>query len=612
MGPGFPGGGMGALGARGGFGAMGGMGARGGPPGGGATGLPPSGGNIGRPGGGGAIGFGGGPPGQPGGPGPGGMIGGGPGPGGSLGDIAEVDPESLPYLVKVVVEVSDRSRSEKQKLDYYGIPIKIHHKWGDSLVANVRGSPIHVTFLVYPPVAKRFEKRKAEVFKDGKPSTDQVLELAEWALQHGMLPTFTQMMDKLVQEDKSHPAVAAYAKVRAELEREVKNDDAAVNLRAKLGDNFKATPSKYYTVLHDSPTADAVEIKAHLDRLDDNLRAFYYWFALKKTALPMPQERLVVLLVHDKKKFDEYHDNLTSGPVVADGFFARRENLAVFSANRTDEHYQAVTTATKPLWDQQGFRRDALLVGKTGVGYPATAPLPKIAEAATYALLLKAMEAESERASISHDASRQLVFAAGLLPRNVAAPEWVLYGAGSFFETPLGAPWPTTGAPSGEHLPIFKHLKDAKKGDKLDKPYDTLVQVVTDGYFRQTALTGEKHLGQRKARATAWALTYFLVQKRLDGLQRYYAELRKMPRDIDLDADVLLTSFARAFDALDKDGKPDRAKLTKLADQWFNFIDNTPLEEEEILNQVKKNLSEMKTQPGTDPKQPPPPGGPGG
>ena len=48
-------------------------------------------------------------------------------------------------------------------------------------------------------------------------------------------------------------------------------------------------------------------------------------------------------------------------------------------------------------------------------------------------------------------------------------------------------------------------------------------------------------------RASAWALTYFLAQQKLTGLQAYFKELSKMPRDIDLDDKALIACFARAM-----------------------------------------------------------------
>src|SRR4029077_18543467 len=177
---------------------------------------------------------------------------------------------------------------------------------------------------------------------------------------------------------------------------------------------------------------------------------------------------------------------------------------------------------------------DILKKNPSGVGKD------KVISAQTMGLLLKAMENDSQRAGISHDGSRQMIYAAGLLPRNVAAPEWVQFGVGSFFETPLGAPWVMTGTPSIEHLPNFRDYRKLKRFEKT--PGDTLRKVVTDAYFRQAAPTKDPAI-ERKARAASWALTYYLMQTRTDGMLRYYKELSKLPRDVELDEETLLACF---------------------------------------------------------------------
>src|SRR6185437_3746673 len=97
-----------------------------------------------------------------------------------------------------------------------------------------------------------------------------------------------------------------------------------------------------------------------------------------------------------------------------------------------------------------------------------TTVIVNIAEAQMLSLMLKALEQEAELATVSHEVSRQLLFASGLLPRNVAVPEWALFGVGSFFETPLQSPWPTIGAPSPYYLPRWRELQDQQaKGTKI-------------------------------------------------------------------------------------------------------------------------------------------------
>src|SRR5262249_28836016 len=144
----------------------------------------------------------------------------------------------------------------------------------------------------------------------------------------------------------------------------------------------------------------------------------------------------------------------------------------------------------------------------------------------TKALFLKALEIDSDRATISHDATRQLLTAAGLVPRNVAVPEWVQFGMGSFFETAKGSPWPGIGVPNPTSFSeYFNNLQQYRKMTDQDRKLDKgklLEDIVTDRLFRQ-AMSGRKEIAAiLKARATAWALTHYLAHKRLDDLLAYY------------------------------------------------------------------------------------------
>jgi hypothetical protein len=334
------------------------------------------------------------------------------------------------------------------------------------------------------------------------------------------------------------------------------------------------------------------------DRLENSFASFYYWFALKGVVLKVPEERQVVVMTKQPEEFERYHKILSAGPVVADGFFAPRENMAVVSAQRLDEKYHALETYSAK-WFQNGYDRQVLLLGKGRSGAPATTQMPDLSVAQSMALLMKAMENDAERASVSHDASRQLVFASGLLPRGVTAPEWVLFGMGSFFETPLESPWPTVAAPSNAHLPHFRELVKKKKLEAT--AVETLKKVVTDGYFRSPSLGQDPEAVQKKARATAWALTYFLAEKRLDGLQRYFKELAKMPRDLELDDEVLLGCFARAFGCVDENQKVDPEKLGDLAKQWLDYTSLVLLESEVVLKEIQKRFKEMKKKEETAP-----------
>jgi hypothetical protein len=168
----------------------------------------------------------------------------------------------------------------------------------------------------------------------------------------------------------------------------------------------------------------------------------------------------------------------------------------------------------------------------------------------------------------------------------VEAPQWIDFGMASFFETPKGSYWSGTGAPNMAYLVNFK-LWDATK--KLEKnSAEALKSVVTDRYFHKIKESKSKENAEAKARTMTWALTYFLAYKKRDGLLRYYQELANQPRDLDLDEDVLLGCFARAFGLVDakKPNEVDENELNKLASSWYTFIKGTPLEIDEVLKEA--------------------------
>ena len=73
-----------------------------------------------------------------------------------------------------------------------------------------------------------------------------------------------------------------------------------------------------------------------------------------------------------------------------------------------------------------------------------------------------------------------------------------------------------------------------------------------------------------------------------------------MPRDIELDDEVLLGCFARAFGAVDSHNKVDKAQLEKLAKEWFSYMDNVKFESESTMKTIReifrKKLQESQSQ----------------
>jgi hypothetical protein len=306
------------------------------------------------------------------------------------------------------------------------------------------------------------------------------------------------------------------------------------------------------------------------------------------------------LLTAEEAEFTRDQRIFDGGTLVADGFTTRRDNLTILSRERLDKEYKALSAYVGP--QMQIYDKDALLKGNPGAkaqSRPAGDYRREYHLASTFALMLRSLEADSELASITHEAPRQLLSAIGLTQRNVFAPEWLQFGMGSFFETGKGAPWGGAGGANWVYLAEYKERASHRMSGRAEKPLDALKAVVTDGYFRATG-NGQNEVALRKARTMAWSLTYFLAHRKLGneqtGLIRYYRELARMPRDLEFDADSLLLLFARAFNCLDAKGeKPDDAKLAQLAKEWDTFIDLTPLEGEEVVKDLRSTRSELKS-----------------
>jgi hypothetical protein len=629
-----------------GGGMMGMAGMRGGPPqgmmGGGMRGGPPQGMVGGGQGGGSGMmmgmggGQGGGMMGMRGGMGGGmmggmmgmrgGMGGGMMGMGGMMGGmmgLASNDVDDLTDYVIAVVEVKSKGNLVKA-LDQRGlVPVRLPDRLGKTcqLLKNPSFGELFVITessdkdkKAMPTVADVFNERIAALVKE-KATASDYLDLAEWTLQHGLVNKFPEVMDKVVEADKGHSAAVAYVKIKADLDRKAGDYPTVASLlRKDLLQRYNATETPHYVLVHNSAGDTAVEVQTHAEHLENAFRGFYYWFALRGIALTVPQNRQVVVLTSKEDDFERLRTILTSGPIVVDGFFARRENVGVMHAQRSDDPYKALTTFWEN-WKGKGYVRHDLLQNKnTGLpknGVPLNIrqaaagqnleALVNIAEAQMLALMLNALEQEAELATVSHEASRQLLFASGLLPRNVAVPEWILFGMGSFFETPLQSPWPTIGAPSPYYLPRWRELKakDPNQGGLEKTAVDTLRKVVTDGYFRSLPSDGKPdsvehrlyEAALRKTRTVSWSLAYYLAQKHLDGLRHYFTELSKMPRDVELDDTILLGCFARAFGCVDGNNKVNDAKLKSLANDWYGYWQTVHFESEQIMKEIREKIA---------------------
>lgn len=631
--PGAPGGGMrgGGPGAPGGPppgpgvpGAPGGMlGMIGGPPpgpgvpgapGGGMRGGPPPG--PGAPGGG-ATGFTGSGPGLPGGPGFPGF------PGGGAGITTETYTLNPDDFVTVVVPVTRLEAIQPGmrwgygpdgKAEHIGVQgnFHFHTKYGRTYIDANAGDIIfdyrgHDKTGIdrYPDPKKQLARNRTDSKKYGSPEGQ--VQLAEWCLEVGLPDEAAGILDRL----QAHPAkdtfrpsttaaVEAYGKIKDVLSANVDKSDKAGQWKERLG--YQAlTPSKHYAIVHQDNTQKSAERR--LEALENNFKTVYLWFAIRGRALPAPSEKMVAVIVGDSTEFRRYRDTFEATNLVADGFHARRENLAVFSARRLDRASVNFEQRVKDIYRDQRAEdlfKPSLPKLKDNPKAPNT--YRKYANASTLALVDNLLQEEAEIAAATHEGTKQIFAETGLLPRNVLAPEWTRFGIAALFEMPKGpfpgstrelqvAMYPGGGGPNWAYMRYFEELRDTKRLTGDNAP-DLFIDTVTDEHFRVARkLDAAARAGKReeegdskatqaerqyaKARTLAWSVVYFLAKTHFKEFEAYLAELAKLPRDAELDHFAVIVAFCKAY-GIDETGlsgaSVDINKFAGVGFEWINFM----------------------------------------
>jgi Protein of unknown function (DUF1570) len=510
-------------------------------------------------------------------------------------------------------------------------------------------------------VNSQFATKLQNALKDGTDDSKKknLLTAAEWGLQRGLLTEFTNAIEELKKLDPKSAVVAAAAKVREELKNKPSADDpAAQALITEMvrRDAYRPLVSDegHYTLLtNPGSTRSDAELKKKLSRLEEVYSAFFYWHALKGASrMPPPYRLAVVLFDFPENKVSDFHkkhEQFNFVPMVGGGFTAQRDNVLVVASRRMDEAYEKLSSYLQTKLDEYAIDPADLLTNVTKIyaspqflqqmQQAQKQPMQVLAVMQTLALCQKAMNDETELLGLSHGGVRQLIAATGIMPRNVETAEWARFGLASFFEVPAHSFYPSTGGTNWDRLVEFKALRKAKVLDQK-AARDILVKTITDDYFRQAqsartaaeaSAKDDQGLFKRKAKedlsqaqATAWSLMHYLAIKKHPQLERYFEELRNLPRDLAYDSKVLRDCFYRAFGLMrDDPDNPnhkivDVVKLSNLSNDWFNdaeksFLDNMgPMSYETMA--VQWRMDELKVgrpQPGSG-ALPVGPGAPGG
>jgi len=409
------------------------------------------------------------------------------------------------------------------------------------------------------------------------------VKLAEWCLETGMPDEAINILERLNEhpaKDTFKPsttlAVETFNKIKPVLAANVEKTERAAVWKDRLAYNALSM-SKHYAIIHQENTQESANRR--LEYLENNFKTVYLWFAIRGKALPGPSEKLVAIIVGDATDFRKYRDTFEATNLVADGFHARRENLAVFSGRRLDKASMNFDQVTKDIYRK--YRAEDLFKAKEVKDLPkkkdpnAPSSYAEYARASTLALVDAAMQEEAEIASATHEGTRQIFGDTGLLPRNVLAPEWVSFGIAALFEMPKGpfpgkantlkvALYPGGGGPHWAYMRYFEEMREAKLISNRTAP-ELFIDTVLDDHFRsarkaeslQKLLSHKAEEGDSKAtpaeelynraRTLSWSVVYFLAKARFNEFISFLDEMTKLPRDAELDGDAVIGAFGRAY-----------------------------------------------------------------
>jgi len=482
----------------------------------------------------------------------------------------------------------------------------IKTKWGDKVVLYQDGQEILVQPLKITTPHEVYVSRMSRV----KRVPEDLLHFAQWCQSVGLVDECMKMLDEYVKavenskekENERHKNIAdIYTNLRPELARGAIKMETAAAWKARLGQNFTITSNEFYSLIHSANGDNTKGVQRRLKLLDTTLKNFYLWHAMKGKALPLPQEKLTAVMIDSEPMFRQYKSTFDAPDLISDGFHARRDNLAIFYSGRLDIGYQNFQSKVKSLVKE--YKPEELMRGVFPKEAKDVKQRQEAARAAMLFLVDKALQEEAEIAATSHEGTRQLFAASGLLPRNVDIPEWLSFGLASIFEMPKGpfygdfteikvALWPGVGSPSWAYMGHFNELVKKKE---VGIPLQTLVNTITDDYFvlARDGIKNRKEVAktptefgkleelkeelQARAHTLSWGLAYYVSNdpERLTELHKYFAELSKLPRDLELDEDAKQLAFAKAFGLsttlLTKDGI-DTKKLTAFAMNWMAFM----------------------------------------
>lgn len=402
--------------------------------------------------------------------------------------------------------------------------------------------------------AKKLNQAKGDAVK--------LMEVAEWALKHGMLEKFRECVKAAYTLD----ATNAEAKRLTDLMQEIDTIDLGEStelesfLRNRVGSakNMEFRKSKHFILYHNTnkggkdgkpagpKKGDRAEQRLAL--LEKVYESFLFKFYSKGIKLDIPKERLMVVLFEEEKQFLNYAEMVSPSLKGVAGFWSHVDNIAVFYDHGGTEEFKSLQELNRALQDQ---KQEAYRLQRAGIGGD-NADIVHRAEAIDK--IFNMWQQNQDITVVSHECVHQMAGNTGLLPRHVMVPSWVHEGLATYFECPKDASWSGIGAVNEERLEWYRAL------ERGQKEVSSLEWIVSDQIFDLAAT----HAGRLHAYGQAWALTHFMLEEHPLEMLAFYDRLGKMPPDVIFSPEVLHKTFDEAV-------KIDRDKLTR---DWRNYMDD--------------------------------------
>lgn len=295
--------------------------------------------------------------------------------------------------------------------------------------------------------------------------------------------------------------VRAWAEMSKGLRVAPPQSPEAVKWQSILTDSTPANlrTERFYSLIYwDSSDAEVARRSA---QLNDNLLAFYLTHAVRGVTLPVPARPFVAVLAKQGSAYNKLRPALDGLPSQTDAFYSPEHDLLVLSPEMMDSVGLTFQKQTQQYF-AKGFSREQLLNAafpKVDVNGVTGARPEDIARANTLALVEKLAIDDAEVAAVSREATRQLLFTTGGLPKHVTLPNWLTQGALNYYTRPRGPAYVTIGEDekekaymtvaftTGYGVPNYvqqRYFRDLEAKKELNADRAKLLEhVLSDAYF---------------------------------------------------------------------------------------------------------------------------------